>query len=86
MNNTDTLIHMRNISVKYGETTALNNLSWTVKQNENWLICGPNGAGKSTLLSLITGDNPQGYGKELYLFGRKRGSGETIWDIKKRIG
>ena len=38
------------------------------------------------MLSLITADNPQGYGKDFYLFGKKRGSGETIWDIKKRIG
>lgn len=80
------LIEMKNISVNYGEVTALNNLSWTVHQGENWLISGPNGAGKSTLLSLITADNPQGYGKDFWLFGNKRGSGETIWDIKKRIG
>ena len=80
------LIKMENVSVTYGDVTALNDLSWTVKQNENWLISGPNGAGKSTLLSLITADNPQGYGKNFWLFGKKRGSGETIWDIKKRIG
>ena len=80
------LIQMKNVSVKYGDVTALNDLTWTVKQKENWLISGPNGAGKSTLLSLITADNPQGYGKDFSLFGKKRGSGETIWDIKKRIG
>ncbi|MCM8525861.1 MAG: ATP-binding cassette domain-containing protein [Lentisphaeraceae bacterium] len=80
------LIKLKNVSVKYGDVTALNNLSWTVKEKENWLISGPNGAGKSTLLSLITADNPQGYGKDFWLFGKKRGSGETIWDIKKRIG
>ena len=80
------LIKMLNVSVNYGPVVALNNLSWSVKQKENWLISGPNGAGKSTLLSLITADNPQGYGKDFWLFGKKRGSGETIWDIKKRIG
>ena len=80
------LITMKDVSVKYGEVIALNQLTWTVNQGENWLISGPNGAGKSTLLSLITADNPQAYGQELYLFGRKRGSGETIWDIKKKIG
>ena len=53
---------------------------------EHWQIVGPNGAGKSTLLSLITGDHPQGYSNDLTLFGRRRGSGETIWDIKKHIG
>lgn len=80
------LVEMKNVSVKYGDVTALNDLTWKVEQDQNWLISGPNGAGKSTLLSLITADNPQGYGKNFSLFGKKRGSGETIWDIKKRIG
>ena len=53
---------------------------------EKWALFGPNGAGKSTLLSLIYADNPQSYANTLYLFDRKRGSGESIWDIKKRIG
>ncbi|MDF7671520.1 molybdate ABC transporter ATP-binding protein ModF [Orbaceae bacterium ESL0721] len=64
----------------------INDLTWQVNANENWQIVGPNGAGKSTLLSLITGDHPQGYSNDLTLFGRKRGSGETIWDIKRHIG
>ncbi|WP_242550096.1 gamma-glutamyltransferase, partial [Pantoea agglomerans] len=35
---------------------------------------------------LVTGDHPQGYSNDLTLFGRRRGSGETIWDIKQHIG
>ena len=50
------------------------------------LILGPNGSGKTTLLNLITADNPQAYANRIYLFGRRRGSGESIWDIKQRIG
>ncbi|MGZ3578850.1 MAG: ATP-binding cassette domain-containing protein [Syntrophales bacterium] len=80
------LVDMRNVSVKYGNTLVLNNLNWTVRRNENWAIVGPSGSGKSTLLSLIAGDNPQAYANEIYLFGRRRGSGESIWDIKERIG
>ncbi|MEO3956961.1 ATP-binding cassette domain-containing protein, partial [Chromobacterium piscinae] len=57
-----------------------------VNVGEHWQIVGPNGAGKSTLLSLVTGDHPQGYSNDLWLFGIKRGSGETIWDIKQHIG
>ena len=72
--------------VEYNERPILHRLSWTVNPGEHWQIVGPNGAGKSTLLSLITGDHPQGYSNDLTLFGRKRGSGETIWDIKKHIG
>lgn len=72
--------------VSYNDRPVLNHLSWTVQPGEHWQIIGPNGAGKSTLLSLITGDHPQGYSNDLTLFGRRRGSGETIWDIKKHIG
>ncbi len=72
--------------VSYNDRPIINHLSWTVGPNEHWQIVGPNGAGKSTLLSLVTGDHPQGYSNDLTLFGRRRGSGETIWDIKKHIG
>lgn len=72
--------------VSYDDRPIINHLSWTVKPGEHWQITGPNGAGKSTLLNLITGDHPQGYSNDLTLFGVRRGSGETIWDIKKHIG
>ncbi|MDU6224686.1 MAG: molybdate ABC transporter ATP-binding protein ModF [Enterobacter asburiae] len=79
-------IVLRDGMVSYDDRPILNRLSWTVNPGEHWQIVGPNGAGKSTLLSLITGDHPQGYSNDLTLFGRRRGSGETIWDIKKHIG
>ncbi|MHA2897526.1 molybdate ABC transporter ATP-binding protein ModF [Enterobacter sp. H2G27] len=79
-------IVLRDGVVSYDDRSILNRLSWTVNPGEHWQIVGPNGAGKSTLLSLITGDHPQGYSNDLTLFGRRRGSGETIWDIKKHIG
>lgn len=77
---------MEHVSIKYGSRTILKELDWEVKNGEKWALFGPNGAGKSTLLSLIYADNPQSYANTLYLFDRKRGSGESIWDIKKRIG
>lgn len=79
-------IRMKNVNVQYGEKKVLQNINWEVKQAERWLLSGPNGAGKSTLLSLVTADNPQAYANEVYLFDKKRGSGESIWDIKKRTG
>ncbi|MBF0277711.1 MAG: molybdate ABC transporter ATP-binding protein ModF [SAR324 cluster bacterium] len=82
----DTMVVMRNVTVKYGETTILDHLNWTMKTGEHWAIVGPNGAGKSTLLSLISADNFQAYSNEIYLFGKRRGSGESIWDIKQKIG
>lgn len=80
------MVKMNNISVRYGERIILKNVDWEVKQKERWLLKGHNGAGKSTLLSLITGDNPQSYSNDIVLFDRKRGSGESIWDIKQKIG
>ncbi|MCK8309393.1 ATP-binding cassette domain-containing protein, partial [Erwinia amylovora] len=64
----------------------LHQLSWQVERGQHWQIVGPNGAGKSTLLSLVTGDHPQGYSKDLTLFGRRRCSGETLWEIRQDIG
>jgi molybdate transport system ATP-binding protein len=80
------LIKLDKVSVCYGGETILDQVSWTMKTTHHTAIAGPNGAGKSTLLTLITGDNPQAYGQQVWLFGRKRGSGESIWDIKRRIG
>ncbi|HBV40988.1 MAG TPA: molybdate ABC transporter ATP-binding protein ModF [Erwinia sp.] len=77
---------LRDGVVSYNDRPVLNHLDWTVQAGEHWQIVGPNGAGKSTLLSLITGDHPQGYSNDLTLFGRRRGSGETIWEIKQHIG
>lgn len=82
----ETFIDMRNITVRYGEKVVLDNVSWTVKAGEKWLLQGRNGSGKSTLLSLVCGDNPQAYGNDIRLFGQKRGGGESIWDIKKKMG
>jgi molybdate transport system ATP-binding protein len=80
------LIEMKNVTVKYGGRRILDNFNWRVKQGENWILAGPKGAGKSTVLTLILGDNLQAYANEIYLFGKRRGSGESIWDIKKQIG
>ncbi|MFZ0614275.1 MAG: ATP-binding cassette domain-containing protein, partial [Desulfobacterales bacterium] len=80
------LIDMCRVTVRYGSVTVLDDLNWTVRAGENWAIVGPNGAGKTTLLSLIAGDNPQAYANSIELFGCRRGSGETIWDIKRSLG
>lgn len=80
------LVRMENVSVTYGDTTLLKDITWTVRQGERWALLGANGAGKSTLLSLILADNPQAYRNSIFLFGQKRGSGESIWEIKQRIG
>ncbi|MBZ4188275.1 ATP-binding cassette domain-containing protein [Niabella beijingensis] len=80
------LLSMKDVTIRYGNNTLLNNINWQVNNGECWLIKGHNGAGKSLLLSLINGDHPQAYSQHIYLFGKRRGSGESIWDIKSRIG
>lgn len=82
----ESLIKLENINISYGEKQVLKNIDWEVNSGEQWLLQGHNGSGKSTLLSLLNGDHPQAYANEIHLFGQKRGSGESIWDIKEKIG
>jgi molybdate transport system ATP-binding protein len=83
---TEPIIELRHVRVAYDERAVLRDVTWTVRAGERWAVLGPNGSGKSTLLSLLCGDHPQAYANDVRLFGRPRGSGESIWDIKRRIG
>ncbi len=83
---TGTVIKMKNIKIQYGKKIILNLNEWEVRSGEKWIIKGKNGSGKSTLLSVIMADHPQAYSNEIYLFGSRRGTGESIWEIKRRIG
>ena len=80
------VVNMKKVNIRYGERTILKDVDWTVMNGERWALSGQNGSGKSTLLSLICADNPQSYACDITLFDRPRGSGESIWDIKKHIG
>jgi molybdate transport system ATP-binding protein len=80
------MIEFRDVTVRYGEVVVLDRLNWTMRRGESWAIVGPNGAGKTTVLHLISADNLQGYANYIRLFGRRRGSGESIWEIKERMG
>lgn len=82
----EVVMKLNKVSIRYGERTILKELDWTVRRGEHWALTGENGSGKSTLLSLVCADNPQAYACNIELFGRRRGTGESIWDIKKNIG
>lgn len=79
-------VRLKNLNITYGERRILKDISWEVRKGERWSLSGPNGSGKSTLLSVVCADNPQSYANEVYMFDRKRGTGESIWDIKQQIG
>ena len=82
----DEVVKLNRVSIRYDDRTILKDLDWTVMRGDKWALSGENGAGKSTLLSLVCADNPQSYACDISLFGRKRGTGESIWEIKKHIG
>lgn len=80
------LVAFNGVSVAYGSKRILDAVEWRIGKGEFWHLRGPNGSGKTTLLSMIVGDNPKAYGQNLFLFGKKKGSGESIWDIKRLVG
>jgi molybdate transport system ATP-binding protein len=84
--NFDILIALENVGLRYGEKSILKNITWKVQAGEHWVLSGSNGSGKTSLLDLIFAENPKGYGCNIRLFGKPKGSGESIWDIKKHIG
>jgi molybdate transport system ATP-binding protein len=84
--NREKLVQMENVTVQYDNREILSAIYWTIRRGESWALIGPNGSGKSTLLSLMSGDNPQAYANTVAMFGRRRGSGGSVWDLKRRIG
>ena len=80
------LIAFNNVSVSYDGQPILNNITWQIRSGEFWQLMGPNGSGKTTMLSMITGDNVKGYGQDLTLFGKRKGTGESVWELKEKIG
>jgi molybdate transport system ATP-binding protein len=80
------LVKLTQAKVNYGDNVVFQKLDWTIEPNQHWQVTGPNGSGKTCLLNLITGDHPQCYVNDIHVFGFKRGSGESIWQIKQYIG
>lgn len=79
------VVEMKNVTIQYGDSVILEDFNWMVRKGERWALVGENGSGKTTLFSLIYADHPMAYSRPVYLFGKRRGTGESIWDIKARI-
>ncbi len=84
--NSSELVSFKNVTVRYEDRVIVRDINWTINAGEFWQLIGPNGSGKTTLLTMINGDNPKAYNQDLTLFGRRKGSGETVWEIKQKIG
>jgi molybdate transport system ATP-binding protein len=82
----EAIVELTDVNVTHGGRPILRDVTWTVRAGERWAVLGPNGSGKTTLLSLICGDHPQAYSNDVRVFGHPRGGGESIWDVKRRIG
>ena len=80
------VVELNSVTVAHGGRAILRDVTWTVRAGERWAVLGPNGSGKTTLLSLLCGDHPQAYVADVRLFGRRRGTGESIWDVKRNVG
>jgi molybdate transport system ATP-binding protein len=81
----ETVVEIRNLKIQYDQTIILDNFNWTIRRGDRWALTGSNGSGKTTVFSIIFADHPMAYSQEVYLFGQRRGTGESIWDVKKRI-
>lgn len=81
----DTVVEVSDLKIQYGDHVILKDFNWRVRKGERWALVGRNGAGKTTLFSMIFADHPMAYSQRVSLFGRRRGTGESIWDIKRRI-
>ena len=80
------IFELKNGHVSYADKTIFSGVNWRIDKGQHWQIKGPNGCGKSTLLAMIFGDHPQCYSNDIQIFGRQRGTGETVWEIKQHIG
>jgi molybdate transport system ATP-binding protein len=83
--NADVMVEMKEVTIRYSEKEIISKFNWKINKGERWALTGKNGSGKTTLFSLIFADHPMAYSEKVYLFGKRRGSGESIWDIKNRI-
>ena len=50
----DPVLQFAGVTVRRGEATLIDDVDWTVEEDERWVILGPNGAGKTTLVQVAS--------------------------------
>ena len=80
------VVEISNLTLALSGRKLFDGFSWTVREGERWVLRGENGSGKSTLLSLVSGDNPFAYACDIKVFGKVRGKGVALADVRRRIG
>src|SRR3954449_12584293 len=77
-------VELRGVSVIHGDSMALEDIDWTVRPGENWVVIGPNGCGKTTLLQVIGGHRHPSRGTAEVL-GRRLGRTD-VRELRRHIG
>ena len=65
------ILNFENVSKKYGDLDALNEIQFTIPENSIFAILGPNGSGKSTLIKILAGLITSWNGNILYKYWHK---------------
>ena len=78
------ILTVRDLTIRRGDTTILDRLSWEVARGQHWVILGANGSGKTSLLSALTGYLTPTDG-EITVLGETFGASD--WrELRKHIG
>jgi len=78
------ILAVSDLTVRRGDTTILDAVSWTVRRGEHWVILGANGSGKTSLLGALTGYLSPTAG-EVTVLGETFGASD--WrELRKRVG
>lgn len=62
-----TVLALQDVTIRRGGTTILDEVTWSVRDGERWVVLGPNGAGKTTLLRMLLGLLPPTEGHVAFL-------------------
>src|SRR5438067_3959394 len=80
----DEVVHLRGVGIRRGESMLLRDVTWTVYDDERWVVIGPNGAGKTTLLQVAATQlfPTEGLAE---ILGQRLGATD-VFDLRPRIG